>query len=107
MNHFVVLKSVSRRGIVVHDPASGVRFFPIADASKHLTGVALELTPSEGFLPKDERARLPFSTFWTQLRGSTHALARILVLSVILETLVIVRPFSLQLEVEEVIAKGH
>jgi ATP-binding cassette, subfamily B, bacterial CvaB/MchF/RaxB len=106
MNHFLVLKSVTRQGIVVHDPASGERFFPIADASKHLTGVALELTPSEGFLPKDERARLPFSTFWTQLRGSTHALAQILVLSVILETFVIVSPFYLQLTVDEVIAKG-
>ena len=37
MNHFVVLKSVTRRGILVHDPASGKRFFPIAEASKHLT----------------------------------------------------------------------
>jgi len=106
MNHFLVLKSVTRRGIMVHDPASGERFFPIAEASKHLTGVALELSPSEGFLPKDERARLPFSTFWTQLRGSTHALVQILILSVILEIFVIAGPFYLQLTVDEVIARG-
>ena len=106
MNHFLVLKSVTRRGIVVHDPASGERFFPIAEASKHLTGVALELSPSEGFLPKDERARLPFSTFWTQLRGSTHALVQILILSVILEAFVIASPFYLQLTIDEVIARG-
>jgi len=106
MNHFLVLKSITKRGIIVHDPASGERFFPIAEASKHLTGVALELSPAEGFLPKDERARLPFSTFWTQLRGSTHALIQILVLSVILETFVIVSPFYLQLTVDEVIARG-
>ena len=106
MNHFVVLKSVTRRGIVVHDPASGERFFPIAEASKHLTGVALELSPSEGFLPKDERARLPFSTFWTQLRGSTHALVQILILSVVLEIFVIASPFYLQLTIDEVIARG-
>jgi ATP-binding cassette, subfamily B, bacterial CvaB/MchF/RaxB len=106
MNHFVVLKSVTKRGIVVHDPASGERFFPIAEASKHLTGVALELSPSESFLPKDERARLPFSTFWMQLRGSTHALVQILVLSVILEAFVIASPFYLQLTIDEVIARG-
>jgi ATP-binding cassette subfamily B protein RaxB len=106
MNHFLVLKSVARRGIVVHDPASGERFFPIAEASKHLTGVALELSPAEGFLPKDERARLPFSTFWTQLRGSTHALVQILILSVILEAFVIASPFYLQVTVDEVIARG-
>jgi ATP-binding cassette subfamily B protein RaxB len=106
MNHFLVLRSVTRRGILVHDPASGERFFPIAEASKHLSGVALELSPSEGFLPKDERARLPFSTFWTQLRGSTHALVQILILSVILETFVIASPFYLQLTIDEVIARG-
>src|SRR6185369_10278945 len=105
MNHFVVLKSVTRRGIVVHDPASGERSFPIAEASKHLTGVAVELSPAEGFLPKDERARLPFSTFWTQLRGSTHVLAHILILSIVLEVFVIVSPFYLQLTVDEVIAR--
>jgi len=106
MNHFLVLKSVTKQGVVVHDPASGEKFFPIAEASKHLTGVALELSPSEGFLPKDERVRLPFLTFWTQLRGSTHALIQILILSVILEAFVIVSPFYLQLTVDEVIAKG-
>jgi len=106
MNHFLVLKSVTKQGVVVHDPASGERFFPIAEASKHLTGVALELSPSEGFRPKDERARLPFLAFWSQLRGSTHALVQILVLSVILEAFVIVSPFYLQLTVDEVIAKG-
>src|SRR6516225_3311457 len=83
MNHFVVLKSVTRRGIAIHDPNFGARFFPITEASKHLTGVALELSPTQGFLPKDERARLPFSTFWTDLSGNTHALVQILVLSFI------------------------
>jgi ATP-binding cassette subfamily B protein RaxB len=106
MSHFVVLKSVTRRGIVVHDPVSGERFFPINEASKHLTGVALELSPAQGFLPKDERARLPFSTFWTQLHGSTQALVHILILSIVLEAFVIASPFYLQLTVDEVIARG-
>jgi ATP-binding cassette subfamily B protein RaxB len=106
MNHFVVLKSVTRRGILVHDPASGEKFFPHSEASKHLTGVALELSPMETFQPKDERARLPFSTFWTQLRGSSHAIVQILILSLILEAFVIAGPFYLQLTVDEVIARG-
>jgi ATP-binding cassette, subfamily B, bacterial CvaB/MchF/RaxB len=106
MNHFVVLKSVERRGIVVHDPALGERFFSRAEASKHLTGVALELSPTQAFLPKDERDRLPFSTFWAQLRGSTPAFVQILVLSVILEAFVIASPLYLQLTVDEVIARG-
>ena len=50
MSHFVVLKSVGRQGIVVHDPASGERYLPLAEASKHLTGVALELSPTDSVL---------------------------------------------------------
>jgi ATP-binding cassette, subfamily B, bacterial CvaB/MchF/RaxB len=106
MAHFVVLKSVTAKGIVVHDPAAGERFYKTAEASKHLTGVALELTPAEGFLPKDERARLPFSVFWKQMRGTTHALVQIFVLSILLEGFIIAAPFYLQLAVDEVIARG-
>jgi ATP-binding cassette, subfamily B, bacterial CvaB/MchF/RaxB len=106
MNHFVVLKSVTSRGILVHDPASGERFYPIAEASKHLTGVALELSPSQEFRPKDERARLPFSTFLMQLHGSRHALIQILILSAFLEIFVIASPFYLQLTIDEVVARG-
>jgi ATP-binding cassette subfamily B protein RaxB len=31
MNHLVVLKCVTRRGITVHDPAGGQRFFSLAE----------------------------------------------------------------------------
>jgi ATP-binding cassette, subfamily B, bacterial CvaB/MchF/RaxB len=106
MNHFVVLKSVTSRGILVHDPALGERFYPIAEASKHLTGVALELSPSQEFRPKDERARLPFSTFLMQLHGSRYALIQILILSAFLEIFVIASPFYLQLTIDEVVARG-
>src|SRR4051794_25703599 len=44
LNHFVVLRSVSKSGAVIHDPAVGVRTLPLADLSRHFTGVALELT---------------------------------------------------------------
>src|SRR5689334_18933681 len=65
MDHFVVLKAVTSRdggSIVVHDPAMGERTLPLAEASKHITGVALELAPSTEFVRKDERARLPLSS---------------------------------------------
>src|SRR3954471_13709316 len=54
LNHFVVLKAVTPRGIVVHDPATGVKTYTLAEASKHLTGVALELSPADGFIARNE-----------------------------------------------------
>ena len=54
MNHFVVLKSASRRGLVIHDPATAESRLSFEEASKHLSGVAVELWPLAGFEAKDE-----------------------------------------------------
>src|SRR5215210_1395294 len=106
MSHFVVLKAVTRKGIDVHDPAVGETSYSMVEASKHLTGVALELTPTETFVVQDERARLPLSAFWRQLSGSGHALVQILVLSIILQLLTLAAPLYMQLTLDEVVARG-
>src|SRR5437660_3848278 len=100
MSHYVVLKSVSRKAIVIHDPALGERSFALAEASGHLTGVALELTPAEGFIAQDERARLPLSVFWSELRGSGHALIQVLALSLVLQALALTMPLYAQLTID-------
>src|SRR4051812_4091366 len=61
LNHFVVLKAVTRKEIVVHDPAIGERRLTYAEASNHITGVAIETWPLESFSIRDERTRLPLS----------------------------------------------
>jgi ATP-binding cassette, subfamily B, bacterial CvaB/MchF/RaxB len=106
MDHFVVLKKVTRSHLVLHDPAYGVKRISISEVGKHLTGIAVELFPAEGFAPSDERARLRFSTFWPHMRGTSHALLQVFVLSVILELFVIASPFYLQITIDEVIARG-
>ena len=106
MNHFVVLKKLTRKGLAIHDPALGDIVVPLAQASKHMTGVALELSPTESFEQRDERAPLPLSTFFGQARGLTHPLIQVLVLSGLLEVLAIASPFYMQLAVDEVIARG-
>ena len=42
MNHFVVLKEVTGKGVVIHDPAQGERRLTHDDVSKHLSGIAVE-----------------------------------------------------------------
>src|SRR5215208_1519812 len=106
MAHFVVLKSATAKEITIHDPACGERSLTLSEASNHLTGVALELTPTEGFLPLDERQTLPLSVFWRELRGSGHALIQVLVLSIALQIMVLAAPFYMQITVDEVIARG-
>jgi ATP-binding cassette, subfamily B, bacterial CvaB/MchF/RaxB len=106
MNHFVVLKEFRKNGIMVHDPAAGDKWFAVTEASKHLSGAALELSPTEEFSRIDERVRLPLSALWGRMSGNTHALTQIFALSVILQVLVVAAPFYMQLTVDEVIARG-
>lgn len=106
MDHFVVLSKISAKGIEVHDPAVGKRRFTMAEASMHLTGVALELAPSDGFVRRDERIRLPLSALWGRAGDAVHALAQIFALSLLLEILVIASPFYLQIAVDEAVVKG-
>ena len=106
MSHFVVLKEVANHRIVIHDPASGEKRLSMAEASKHLTGVALELTPSDEFAVKDETRRMPFGMLWGRQHGGAHALTQILSLSMVLAILAIAAPFYLQLALDEVVARG-
>jgi ATP-binding cassette, subfamily B, bacterial CvaB/MchF/RaxB len=106
MNHFVVLKALTRRGLVIHNPASGEERVSLADASKHFTGVGMELVPTTGFKPRDERERLSLSNFWGHVHGLAQPLTQTLALSVVLQLLVIAAPFYMQLTMDEVIGRG-
>jgi ATP-binding cassette subfamily B protein RaxB len=61
LNHYVVLRSVTSRSIVIHDPALGVRTVPLAEVSKHFTGVVLELAPATNFRVVHARAPVRFT----------------------------------------------
>ena len=73
LNHFVVLKSAAGRQAVIHDPAFGVRRMPLAEVSRHFTGIALELAPTAQFRPADERRRVRLR----DLTGPVTGLARV------------------------------
>ena len=58
LNHFVVLKKVGPRRIVVLDPGIGERRLTKQEFARHFTGVALELSPNAEFVPKKDSPRL-------------------------------------------------
>jgi ATP-binding cassette subfamily B protein RaxB len=57
LNHFVVLKKATKTKIVIHDPARGLLTVPMTEVSKRFTGVALELTPTQGFEKKTTKQK--------------------------------------------------
>ncbi|WP_374765308.1 peptidase domain-containing ABC transporter [Yunchengibacter salinarum] len=106
LNHFVVLKAMTRKGAVLHDPARGERTVAMADLSDHYTGVALELTPEAGFEKRTEREKLRLSQLWGRITGLKRSLGQALVLSLIMQAAVLAGPFYLQTAVDHVVVNN-
>ena len=105
LGHFVVLKSVLRDRVVIHDPALGRRVVGIDELSKHFTGVVLELEPTAQMAPVAARARTRLRDLWSRIDGFWLALAQVLGLSAALQVAVFAAPFFLQLTVDEAIRR--
>ncbi|MEW5880374.1 MAG: peptidase domain-containing ABC transporter [Pseudomonadota bacterium] len=103
MNHFVVLTKVAGNRITVHDPAQGKRVLSLEQASRHYTGVAMELTPAAGFVQRDEREKVRAWQLLQTASGMKGAIAQVLLLSLVLEVFAIASPFFVQLVVDRVV----
>jgi ATP-binding cassette subfamily B protein RaxB len=93
LNHFVVLKHVTSRGAVIHDPARGVLKLSNAEISKHFTGVALECSPGADFKPMKARESISLRALTGKVTGLPAALVQIFVLALALEVFALVGPF--------------
>ena len=102
-NHFVVLTGVGARSLIIHDPARGRRQMSLAEASKHFTGVALELTPMRTFERRDERQRIGLTRLIGRLSGVRGAVSHILLLAAALEVFAVTAPLFTQIVVDSAI----
>lgn len=106
LNHFVVLTRVSRRNITVLDPAVGERKLPLAEVSRHFTGVALELSPTSEFREQKAPPRVNLSALTGKVSGLWVSLAQILAVALVLELFAIAAPLLQQLVVDDVLTSG-
>jgi ATP-binding cassette, subfamily B, bacterial CvaB/MchF/RaxB len=103
LNHFVVLRRACGKRIVIHDPALGVRDVSYAEASRHFTGIALELAPTPNFSVKRAEPPIPLRSLMGKVIGLRSSLAQILLLAIALEMFAIVSPLYLQWVVDNVV----
>ncbi len=106
LNHFVVLVRFQRGLATIHDPAHGERRMPMAELSRHFTGVALELQPAADFAPRIERRRVSLRALLGPVSGLKRSLAQILVLALALEAFVLLTPFFMQWVVDGAIVSA-
>ncbi|MEL7387016.1 MAG: peptidase domain-containing ABC transporter, partial [Pseudomonadota bacterium] len=106
LNHFVVLKKANEKRIVIHDPAKGEKTLTLEEASKHFTGVALELTPTKDFEKQESKPTLKFSDFWSRISGLKRSLLLIFLLSMLLQVFTLAAPYYIQLVIDDVVLTG-
>lgn len=101
MNHFVVLSKVNSTHAFIHDPAVGERRLPLSEFSQHFTGVAVELTPTSKFLPRNENRDFTLLSLMGQVVGLRRGLGQVLLLGLALQVCTLVAPFYMQWVIDE------
>ena len=103
LKHFVVLKKTNHRGVVLHDPAKGEVRASWAEVERSFTGVALELSPAQGFARKQETEKLQLQQLWQGSRGLWRSLGQLLLLSALIQFFALALPYYTQLFIDEVL----
>lgn len=108
MNHFIILKRVTHTHAFIHDPGIGERCLVLGEVAKHFTGVALELTPTSEFLPKNESRNVPLLSLMGRVVGLRRGLGQVLLLGLALQVCALVAPFYMQWVIDEaLLASDH
>ena len=103
MGHYVVVEKVRNGRVLVHDPASNSKWYTQAELSKHFTGVALELRPSDDFEMGEQRETLKLRQLWRKMTGLKRAMLQTLVLSLVMQIFVLASPYYMQIAVDTVV----
>ncbi|WP_083216290.1 peptidase domain-containing ABC transporter [Alishewanella sp. HH-ZS] len=106
LNHFVVLRKIENKKMIIHDPACGERSLSIDEFSESFTGIAIEIIPTENFNVIGDAKRRTISSFIGKVIGLKSAFFHTLVLSFALQLLILATPFYFQIVVDEVIVKN-
>ncbi len=105
LDHFVVLKKCGSRGVVIHDPAVGVRKYSFSELDGHFTGIAVEFSP-RGAIDQTPARRLRLRDLMRFSRGNAKGMALILLLSLLVQACALLSPFYLQLVIDQGLARA-
>ncbi len=101
LNHYVVVERVSGKRAYIVDPARDARWHDAASLSRHFTGVALELRPSDSFTPLRERRTLSIRQLWSRSVGLKRSLGQAALLTLVLQAYVLASPYFLQVAIDD------
>lgn len=105
-DHFVVLRHVTRRAITIHDPAVGIRKYPLAELDYHFTGIAIEISPTVAFRAEKIGKEYSIRELFSATPSFRRAMTQVFLLSLLLQLLSLIFPLYLQLVIDQGLSKG-
>ncbi|MDP7804043.1 cysteine peptidase family C39 domain-containing protein, partial [Acinetobacter baumannii] len=106
MDHFVVLKEVTKKKVIIVDPAIGLQAFDYNDFSKIFTGIALELWPAADFEYKEQVKTFKIFSLIRNLKSFYPSFFYIFILAVVLEIFNLLSPLYMQFVLDNAIPEG-
>lgn len=103
MNHYVVLKKMTRRYAIIHDPAIGLRKCSRQDLSQCFTGIVLEVDKPLVLEKITSKTRLSCLSFINSIKGKAIFLGCLITVSFVLELLTALNPLFIQWVTDDVI----
>jgi len=100
--HFVVINGFKGDKVVITDPAKGVLKVDYPTFDGLFTGIYLEITPDEGFVPGGERKSV-WEFAKKRLKGAGKMVAFFAIIAIIFNLLAVVNPLMNQVFVDELL----
>ncbi|MFT4886741.1 MAG: ATP-binding cassette subfamily B protein RaxB [Pseudohongiellaceae bacterium] len=101
LDHFVVLKRISKHTLVLHDPAVGVRSYSTSEVGVHFTGVAIEVSKAQEFVAASVQRKFTLRQLFEPGVGFYKVMAQVFVMSILIQLLSILTPLYLQLVIDQ------
>lgn len=106
MDHFVVLKKISSKRAVIHDPAVGARTVTLKEFSGSFTGVALEVDAATHFQRMDPPPPISLRKLAGPVDGLWKGLTNVLLMALALEAVSLLMPQFIQSVLDQVVSNA-
>lgn len=100
INHFIVIQSIKKNKIIAHDPVRGRRQLSYCEVYQKMTGVVLELSPTDSFLKRKCQHQISLFNFRKIINQHGQMILKLFVCSVVIQCCYIASIKLLQMAID-------